>query len=85
MNFAKRVQMICVCSKKWEKEGKLFNTIDFSILGLGSCSFTVPEKLIPDLMDGQRVVVDLELGISGNKPYIKPNWSTLEIVEELVN
>ena len=81
MNFAKSVSMIVVCSKKWEKDGKVFNTITFSIFGLGSCSFTVDERLIPDLVDGQKVKVNLDLGISNNKPYIKPNWETLELVD----
>lgn len=81
MNFAKNVSMMVVCSKKWEKDGKQFNTITFSIFGLGSCNFTVDERLIPDLADGQMVKVSLDLGISNNKPYIKPNWATLELVD----
>lgn len=80
MNFSKNVRMMVVCSKQWEKEGKRFNTITFSILGLGACSFTVDERLVPNLVDGQLVKVDLDLGISNNKPYIKPNWESMELL-----
>lgn len=81
MNFSKNVVMMVVCSKKWEKDNKVFNTITFSIFGLGSCLFTVDERLVPDLCDGQMVKCDLDLGISNNKPYVKPNWQTLELVD----
>ena len=70
---------VVVCSKKWEKDGKKFNTIEFSIFGLGSTKFTVDEKLVPDLIDGSMVKFELELGIRDGRFYVKPNWESLEL------
>lgn len=74
-----------VCSRKWQKDNRTFNTLTLSVLGLGSMDLTVDERLIPDLLDGQSISLNLGIGISKNKPYIKPDWDSLKILNEEVD
>lgn len=71
-----------VCSKKWEKDGRTFNTVTLSVLGLGAMDFTVDERIVPDFIDGQSLSLELGIGVSKNKPYVKPIWETLKIKKE---
>lgn len=79
------IKATVVCSKKWSKDNRTFNTITLSVLGLGSMDLTVDERLIPDLLDGQSISLNLGIGISKNKPYIKPDWDSLKILNEEVD
>lgn len=74
-----------VCSRKWIKDNRTFNTITLSVIGLGSMDLTVDERLIPDLLDGQSISLNLGIGISKNKPYVKPDWESLKILNEEVD
>lgn len=79
------IKATVVCSKKWTKDNRVFNTITLSVIGLGSMDLTVDERLVPDLLDGQGVSLNLGIGISKNKPYVKPEWETLKILNEEVD
>lgn len=79
-----KIKAVVVCSKKWTKDGNTFNTVTLSVIGLGSMDFTVDERIIPDFVDGQAVSLELGIGISKNKPYVKPLWNTFT-VEDVMN
>lgn len=58
-------------SKQVEYDGKSFNKIEGYINNLGVFKLTVPEKLIPDKLDGKEVVMGFDLYIDKNcKPQI---------------
>lgn len=80
IRFAKNVEMSAVCSNQWEKDRKKFNTITFSLLGIGIAKFTVAENVIPDIADGQKISVDLVLSCHDGKLSLKPAWETLQVL-----
>lgn len=76
------IKATVVCSKKWSKDGKNYNTITLSVIGIGAMDFTVDERLVPDLLDGSGISLELGIGASKGKPFIRPKWETLKVLSE---
>lgn len=67
-------------SKKWSKDGKTFNTVEIGVVGIGSMQFTVDERIVPDFIEGETISLDLGIGASKGKPYVKPDWGSLQVI-----
>lgn len=51
-----------IVSKKWEKEGKSYNTVQLAVPGLGFIKQTFPEERVPDIAEGK--VCKCAIGVS---------------------